>query len=225
MKIALPKNKKILLLPAIAAVLFIILILFLQNPSSNLSPQIVSTNPGNNAQNISINSEITIEFNPDLTSEDQKKISYTSSPETDSTSEWKTTHILTINPTQHLTEATSYKLNILYNQKSIGSISFTTASVENLSPEDQVTIQIEKDAEYRKSIEDDLKANPWLEKLPIETSSYVIVYDPTIKSVRVRILSTQGQTLDNYKTQLINMVRQDLKIPESIGIKFVNPTQ
>ncbi len=162
--------------------LFLFCLVSLIIPSKKI--QINSVSPAPNSLSLSLINPITIIFNKELSPQEKEKLNIEIAPFLEVSQQWINDKTLNLTPRFVFEEETTYKISILFNQKSIYGWSFTTPKLDRVAPEEIAKIQGYFDPAgeaMRKAYEE----RPWLASLPIQTKNYSIDYLDSKKAIRV----------------------------------------
>lgn len=200
-------------------VLFLILIIILlfSTLSKKKNIQVNSVFPSPNSLCSSLIKPITINFTKEITPQDKKNIDVKIEPPLSFSQQWINNHkTLKLTPKFIFKEKTTYKVSIFFHQKPIYSWSFTTPSLNQVSPQEAIQIQGYQDPageELRKAYQE----RPWLKFLPIRTRNYSITYLKSKNAIRVlmKIDITSPLSREEQIAQIKNEAPKRL---EEIGV-------
>lgn len=206
-------NKKITLI-VLGFLVIVLIVLFISGNnfvSPEPTPTITFTTPTNNSQTVVEDSDIKIVFEDELSQKEASQINAKSTPEVTFIKTWVDTNTLLLTPRDDLQNDTEYKIGIYFKDKEIDQITFRT----ELYSKEEVRLQGIEQSENDKLFNEDLKETfdemPWLEKLPIKTEEFTIVYDFNEQSLRIRLLipeSSPEQTKTNLQQKALENIEE-----------------
>ena len=167
------------------AIIVFSVFLILSKKQKNEDLFFVSSIPKNNERLIFQRSEIIITFNRNITEEDGKNLEVKISPEENINKVYQENKIR-INPETEFQINTDYKIEVIYKNKDIYTLAFTTIPVTQQQLQEDGAKQTEADLAFNENYEKFLIDYPWYTELPIEKSNYRIIYDFEKKSFRIR---------------------------------------
>jgi Bacterial Ig-like domain len=195
------------ILVGVFLVLLVVSVFFLRAQSQ--PPVVTKTSPADQSKDVAVDSVIEIDFNKQLNNKEKSNLIVKISPNTETDNSWNS-KTYRLKPKANLFIDTTYTVDVLYNNTLIKSFSFLTALTipgqtnQVITPNDYKTGQV---------IKNFVTDNPWYTSLPIDNSSYTIVYDFDKSQFRIRI--KVPITSDSQKQDLINQALSDLK---NIGV-------
>jgi hypothetical protein len=161
--------------------------------------------------------QVELEFSQTLSQGFVESCTATWSPSATSTI-FASDKILVIQPTPRLSPLTTYNLTVKCGDKTNITLRFSTLGEESLSEEELGILQSQRDYEFGKNFEEAYKEKPWLEKLPLLTKEFDVVYAQTTNSfIALSKLppgskKTRTQLETEIKTQLKELGAPDLPI-------------
>lgn len=204
-------NKKQILI-FIAILVFAILGIYLYS-KREIQPTITGTTPMGGATEVSENSQISIDFKSNIQEKAKKDISITFSPEEPFDSTWLV-NSLKIIPKTKLQNNSTYRVGVLFKNKSFYSFSFETATFSQEEINKYGGQQAQSDYTFGQVLNGFVKQNPWYTLLPIRTADYTIYYDSNQQKFSIAFTNTQlGQEQQN---SLVQNALADLR---KIGVK------
>ena len=174
------------------------------------------TNPKSGTKDISTDTEIDIFFNREIKDNEKAQISVDISPQEDLSFLFSKSQ-LKIVPKNPLKTATTYSLDIKVNKRKISSFSFETLLFTPEQIAKEGLLQSRDDLAFGEVYKKFLSDFPWYLSLPIEKSTYRIVYDFEKKSFRIRFKIALSA---KQEETLINQALEELKkigVPEPIS--------
>ncbi len=198
-------TKKIFIGIAIIVGLFVLFLLFTK--PNELVPQIVSTDPSNNLEDVLDTKQISINFDKKINEKSKVDLSVTFSPNVNYDSTWLT-NTLVIIPKSNLANNTKYTVNISYKNKEIYTFSFTT---QIFSQEDIIKygpLQSQDDYNYGQALKDLINKYPFYTYMPIKTKGYIVDFDVNKNKFIITLLQdnlTQTEKENLIKDALINI--------------------
>jgi len=198
------RNKKRTIVTILLVTIFIGAVLVLITNKKNAivqpAPMIVSTTPQNESLYIKEDSDLKIVFQNNISEKEKSDIDIKSEPETRFALGWVSDNILILSSPKGLKNNTKYNISVLYKDRIVKTINFMT----NKNSKEELEAQTLEQSQYDYDFNEDLKAVfeeiPWLEKLPIKSSSHTIVYDFNKNSIRIRLLIPNTSSEDDKKS-------------------------
>ncbi len=203
-------RKKIIII----LVIIVLGIIFLFVATRVAVPKITSFMPSDGAADVDLNSDINLTFDRSLNNPEKGRVEVKFSPQEDMDTIW-IDKIYKLAPKKGFKSSTKYSVEVDYNGIKILAFSFKTVL---FSKEEQQMIQnaskggLPADYAFSQVLNEMYTKYPWLQKLPIENSSYRIVYDFDKNSFRIRILVSVDS---NTQQQLVDQALNDLR---NIGV-------
>lgn len=176
-------------------------------------PNVISTVPKNSAVFVDEKAEVVITLNRNIAVNEGALFKIKIDPE----EKVETVYLenkIRISPETSFKVNTTYKIEVLYKEKTIYLLTFETTpfTPEQISQEGQK--QTSADLAYNEAYKEFLVKYPWYPRLPIETKEYRIVYDFEKESFRIRLL-VPTKTPEEKKS-LIQKALENLK---KIGVE------
>jgi len=168
-----------------------ILLFFL---SRTTPPSVQSTSLTNDQVNVLLDTPINITFAAPTSSSDRRRLTFNFVPPIADSPTWDSSDtIVRLNSYSALTKNTRYTLDILYNNKSIYTLSFTTNPYDNVDLREQASKQTQDDLLFATKEKELITKYPWYPKLPIITPNYYIFYSFIDKEFKIHLTSETDQ--------------------------------
>jgi len=168
-----------------------ILLFFL---SRTTPPSVQSTSLTNDQVNVLLDTPINVTFTTPTTSSERRRLTYNFIPPIADSPTWDSSNtIVRLNSHSTLTKNTHYTLDILYNDKSIYTLSFTTNPYDNVDLREQASKQTQDDLLFATKEKELIIKYPWYPKLPIITPNYYIFYSFIDKEFKIHLTSETDQ--------------------------------
>lgn len=206
-------KKKIIIFAAIIFAIVVLFGLFTPKKEKEIQLNVVSTTPKNNAVFVDTKAEITLTLSRIVSVEEGNNLKTQIKPEGKTSIVYQEDKIR-ISPEEPFRFDTKYEISIIYKDKNIYTLAFTTTPFTQQQIEEEGLKQTAGDIAFTEAYKQFLTKYPWYTRLPIENFEYRIVYDFEKESFRIR-LKIPTETEDQEKT-LINKALSDLK---KIGVK------
>lgn len=219
MKTKLNKYKTIIVVSAMTLVIVIIAVRSFVLPDFEIS----ETSPSANQDNVSTNANIQFTFKKKLPNETQKNISVSFSPEIEEEVAWNNKTIR-VTPRYGLQSGTEYKAEVQLKGETLYVLTFKTAGVPIEEIRQIAKEQTLDDYEFGETWKQIIEESPWFPYMPIEASSYTIVFDSDQDLFRIRLKKmTTNQDAIATITQSALEALKTIGVPEPIKYKILNP--
>lgn len=173
---------------------------------------LISVTPNENSSGNSIFQEVAAQFSRKLNSEERSKVAISINPSVKTESRWESDNtIYTLKPVQPLLNSQKYIVKVVYAGRE-KTYSFTTVAVEQTTNEDQIKAQSEADQNYAKAALEQQEKYPWLDKLPIQSSSYFVYFEIANGKFTAELYprSSSSQSIESQTEQLKREVTQKI---------------
>lgn len=208
------KKKTVLILTILLLAIFLLVKFFFAPSQQKETPlRVVSTLPNNNAVFVNQKAEIIITLNRNITLEEGGHLKVQISPAKKIQTVYQENKIR-ISPETSFQLNTDYRIEILFKEKLIYTLNFWTNPFTQEQIEEEGAKQTAGDLAFGEAYKEFLQKNPWYVRIPIENTSYRIIYDFEKQSFRIR-LKIPPINKEQEKT-LIERALSDLK---KIGVK------
>lgn len=167
------KNKTFFI---IAGFILLSLVIFFYFKNNIVTPYVLTTNPSNESEEITEDSQIDINFNGDIKESNKGSVSVNIQPQIEYDSTWISNTYKVI-PKSSLQNNTTYTINVLYKKSNIYSFSFKTSIFSKEKIKTDGKQATEDDLIYGEALKKLVNDYPFYTSLPIKTKDYVIYYD------------------------------------------------
>lgn len=179
-------KKKIILITTILIGIIAVVFLFVPTKPKTVPLSIVSSIPTNSSVFVNEKIEIIFTLNRNIETEEGKDLKITTKPSTKTEIVYLENKIR-ISPETIFNMGTDYTINVLYKEKNIYTLNFSTNPFTQEMIKDEGDKQTEGDLNFNKAYKDFLTNYPWYTNLPIDTFQYRVVYDFEKESFRIRL--------------------------------------
>ena len=178
-------------------------------------PSVASASISPHQTNVLLDAPLTLTFSSPLSSTERRRLTFHLIPSVSDSSAWDGSYtIVRLNPHSSFIKKTSYTLEVLYKNKSIYTLSFSTNPYDEADLRDQANKQAADDLIFGQKVSESLQQRPWLTSLPIRTPSYYIYFDTPSKQFLLYFIVPRTQTLEQQAVddlKKIGVPTQDLK--------------
>jgi len=206
-------KKKIITLIIAITILVALAILLLPKRQKELPLNVISTNPKNNAVFVDTKAEIILTLSRAVSVEEGNNLKTQITPEGKTGIVYQEDKIR-ISPEEPFNFNTKYEISVIYKDKNIYTLGFTTTPFTQKQIQEEGAKQTAGDLAFTEAYKQFLTKYPWYTRLPIENFEYRIVYDFEKESFRIRI-KVPGQTPEQ-ESQIVQKALANLK---KIGVK------
>jgi len=190
-----------------------ILLLFI-NATSTI-PSIINSSIKDGQTNILLDTSLDLTFSVPLSSKERRRLTFVFTPQLPSSPIWdKTSTIVRLITPSLFTKNTHYSIKVLYQNKPIYTISFTTNPYDKADLIEQGKKQALDDLIFGQKVSESLKKRPWLSSLPIRTPSYYIYFDTPSQKFLFYFVAPQTPALEQQAVDALKKIgvpTQDLK--------------
>jgi len=194
---------------------FVLASLFLFFINQTTPPSIQSTSLSNDQTNVMLDVPVDIAFTTPTTARERRHLAFNIVPPIVGSPTWDSPNtIVRLNPYSTLTKNTHYTIDILYKNKSIYTLSFTTNPYDEADLHDQANKQAADDLIFGQKVSESLQQRPWLSSLPIRTPSYYIYFDTPSQQFLFYFIAPQTPILEQQAIDALKKLgvpTQDLK--------------
>lgn len=181
------KKKTVLILTILLLAIFLLVkFFFAPNRQKEIPLGVISTLPTNNAVFVNQKAEIIITLNRSITLEEGVDLKVQISPAEKVQTVYQENKIR-ISPETSFRLNTDYKIEILFKEKLISTLNFWTNPFTQEQIEEEGAKQTAGDLAFSEAYKEFLQKNPWYIRIPIENTSYRIIYDFEKQSFRIRL--------------------------------------
>lgn len=208
------KKKTIIIFTILLLAIFLLIKLFFApGKQKEASLEVISTLPDNNAVFVNQKAEIIITLNRNITLEEGDDLKVQISPAEKIQTVYQEDKIR-ISPETSFQLNTDYKIEILFKEKPIYTLNFWTNPFTQKQIEEEGAKQTAGDLAFSEAYKEFLQKNPWYLRIPIENTSYRIIYDFEKQSFRIRL-----KVPPVNKEQEKILIERALSVLKKIGVK------
>ena len=181
------KKKTIIIFTILLLAIFLLVkFFFAPSKQKEIPLGVISALPNNNAVFVNQRAEIIITLNRSIRLEEGGDLKVQISPAEKIQTVYQENKIR-ISPETSFQLNTDYKIEILFKEKLIYTLNFWTNPFTQEQIEEEGVKQTAGDIAFSEAYKEFLQKNPWYIRIPIENTSYRIIYDFEKQSFRIRL--------------------------------------
>ncbi len=209
-------------IPIILLLVFLSILLLVFNLTKKSAElELIEITPNPTTNSIRIQESVTLQFE-NITEEEKLSTNVLIYPRIDFSGEWSETK-LTLKPDLYWDTEKTYTVLIYIDNAYFDSFSFKVVGEDELTEEEKNIIYNAQISELSEQYSELYKDRPWLEKLPIISDEYVIIFDFENEKIRIRLLDTEGLTSDEIEFFKQKTLKElvDIGVPQEYEIEVI----